>query len=51
MVWPMQYLMVVIYIANPDLEERFHNGTALNIYNRPTFYGGGEAGYTDYQTL
>lgn len=40
-----------LYIANPDLAERFKQGAALNPYNRATFYGGGEAGYTDYPTL
>lgn len=40
-----------LYIANPDLDERFKLGAKLNPYNRATFYGGGEAGYTDYPTL
>jgi len=40
-----------IYIANPDLAERFQKGAALNPYNRATFYGGNEVGYTDYPTL
>ncbi|HQS61457.1 MAG: alkene reductase [Polynucleobacter sp. 16-46-70] len=40
-----------LYIANPDLAERFKQGAKLNPYNRATFYGGGEAGYTDYPTL
>ncbi len=40
-----------LYIANPDLVERFKQGAKLNSYNRATFYGGGEAGYTDYPTL
>ena len=40
-----------LYIANPDLAERFKQGAKLNSYNRATFYGGGEAGYTDYPTL
>lgn len=40
-----------LYIANPDLAERFKQGANLNPYNRATFYGGGEAGYTDYPTL
>jgi N-ethylmaleimide reductase len=39
------------YISNPDLAERFKQGAALNPYNRATFYGGGEAGYTDYPAL
>jgi N-ethylmaleimide reductase len=37
-----------LYIANPDLVERIEHGLALNQYDRSTFYGGGEHGYTDY---
>jgi len=37
-----------IYIANPDLAERLKNNWPLNKYNRATFYGGAEVGYTDY---
>jgi N-ethylmaleimide reductase len=40
-----------IYIANPDLVERLKTGAALTPYNRATFYGGGEKGYTDYPFL
>lgn len=40
-----------LYISNPDLAERFQQGAALNAYNRATFYGGAEVGYTDYPTL
>jgi N-ethylmaleimide reductase len=40
-----------LYIANPDLAERFEQGAPLNPYNRATFYGGNEAGYIDYPTL
>ena len=40
-----------IFIANPDLPERFKAKAALNVYNRATFYGGGAVGYTDYPTL
>ncbi|WP_050478324.1 alkene reductase [Herbaspirillum rhizosphaerae] len=36
------------FIANPDLPERLRNGWALNPYDRPTFFGGTEVGYTDY---
>lgn len=36
------------FIANPDLPERFRNGWALNDYDRPSFFGGSEIGYTDY---
>jgi N-ethylmaleimide reductase len=38
------------FIANPDLPERIHNGWALNDYDRPSFFGGTEVGYTDYPT-
>ena len=37
------------YIANPDLVERIRNERALNPYDRSTFYGGAEVGYTDYK--
>lgn len=40
-----------LYISNPDLAERFLQNAALNPYNRATFYGGQEVGYTDYPTL
>jgi N-ethylmaleimide reductase len=40
-----------IYIANPDLPERIAQGAPLNPYNRATFYGGAEKGYTDYPAL
>ena len=39
------------FIANPDLVARFQQGAPLNEPNPATFYGGGEAGYTDYPTL
>ena len=39
------------FIANPDLPERFRIGASLNEPNSDTFYGGGEAGYTDYPFL
>jgi len=41
----------VPFLANPDLPERFRRGAALNPPDRKTFYGGGEAGYTDYPFL
>lgn len=40
-----------LYISNPDLAERFKTNAPLNPYNRATFYGGNEVGYTDYPTL
>ena len=36
------------FIANPDLPERLRNKLPLNAYDRPTFFGGSEVGYTDY---
>jgi N-ethylmaleimide reductase len=36
------------FLANPDLPDRLREGTALNVYDRRTFYGGGAEGYTDY---
>ena len=40
-----------LYIANPDLVERFKRGAPLNVPDRATFFGGGAAGYTDYPAL
>ena len=40
-----------LFIANPDLPERFRRGAAFNAADRKTFYGGGATGYTDYPTL
>lgn len=40
-----------LFIANPDLPTRFASGSPLNAYDRSTFYGGGEKGYTDYPSL
>jgi N-ethylmaleimide reductase len=37
-----------IFISNPDLPRRLSHGFPLTPYNRATFYGGREAGYTDY---
>jgi N-ethylmaleimide reductase len=37
-----------IFISNPDLPRRLRQGFPLTSYNRATFYGGEEAGYTDY---
>jgi N-ethylmaleimide reductase len=37
-----------IFIANPDLPRRLQHGFPLTPYNRATFYGGEEKGYTDY---
>jgi len=40
-----------LYIANPDLVERFAQGAPLNEPDQATFYGGDEKGYTDYPAL
>jgi N-ethylmaleimide reductase len=40
-----------LFIANPDLVERIKGNHPLNEYDRSTFYGGAEHGYTDYKTL
>jgi N-ethylmaleimide reductase len=37
-----------IFISNPDLPRRLREGLPLTPYNRATFYGGEEKGYTDY---
>jgi N-ethylmaleimide reductase len=36
------------FAANPDLVERLWRGQPLSPYDRTTFYGGDEKGYTDY---
>ncbi len=36
------------FIANPDLPARIRQGQTFTPYHRPTFYGGGTEGYTDY---
>jgi N-ethylmaleimide reductase len=38
----------VLFLANPDLPERFAEGAPLNPPDRATFYGGDHRGYTDY---
>lgn len=38
----------VPFIANPDLVARFAHDAPLNVPDSDTFYGGAEAGYTDY---
>jgi N-ethylmaleimide reductase len=37
-----------IFISNPDLPRRLEHGYPITPYNRATFYGGEEKGYTDY---
>jgi N-ethylmaleimide reductase len=38
-----------LFIANPDLVERIKENNPLTPPDRPTFYGGGAHGYTDYK--
>jgi N-ethylmaleimide reductase len=40
-----------LFLANPDLPERLRRAGPFNPPDRPTFYGGGERGYTDYPAL
>ena len=40
-----------LYIANPDLPQRWQSGADLNEPDPSTFYGGGAEGYTDYPSL
>ena len=41
----------VLFLANPDLPERFGKNTSLNREDISTFYSGEEKGYTDYPSL
>ena len=38
----------VPFLANPDLVRRYRENLPLNAADPSTFYGGSEAGYTDY---
>ena len=40
-----------LFIANPDLPERFRRGAELNAPNPKTFYAPGPEGYVDYPAL
>src|SRR5690606_24272191 len=40
-----------LYIANPDLVERFKQHAELNTPNPATYYADGTTGYTDYPFL
>lgn len=40
-----------LFLANPDLPERFRRHANLNAPQQETFYGGDEKGYTDYPSL
>lgn len=41
----------VLFLANPDLPERFRRNASLNSPDYTTFYVGEEKGYTDYPAL
>ena len=36
------------FLSNPDLPERIRQGLKLTVYERSSFYGGNQVGYTDY---
>jgi len=40
-----------LFLANPDLPQRFRRGGPFNPPDRATFYASGEKGYTDYPAL
>ncbi|MBW7674269.1 alkene reductase [Chryseobacterium chendengshani] len=40
-----------LFLANPDLPERFEKDATLNELDKATMFGGGEQGYTDYPFL
>ena len=40
-----------LFISNPDLPQRLQANAPLTPYDRSTFYGGAEKGYTDYQPM
>lgn len=40
-----------LFISNPDLPARLKADLPLNPYDRSTFYGGAEKGYTDYKAI
>lgn len=40
-----------LFLANPDLPERFRRGAALNAPDQSTFYAPGPKGYIDYPAL
>jgi N-ethylmaleimide reductase len=40
-----------LFIANPDLPERFRRGGPFNPPDRKTFYGGSAGGYVDYPAM
>ena len=40
-----------LFLANPDLPQRFQRGAPLNTPDPQTYYGGDEKGYVDYPSL
>ena len=40
-----------LFLANPDLPERFRRSGPFNTLDRKTFYGGAAGGYTDYPPI
>jgi N-ethylmaleimide reductase len=40
-----------LFVANPDLVKRHRLNAPFNPYDRKSFYGGTEVGYTDYPLL
>ncbi len=40
-----------LFLANPDLPERFRKSASLNTPDKATFYKGEERGYIDYPAL
>jgi hypothetical protein len=46
----MGEVRLALFIANPDLVRRIKKSQPLNAYDRFSFYGGGEHGYTEYKT-
>ncbi len=40
-----------LFLANPDLPERFKQGVELNAWDMDTFYTPGPKGYSDYRAL
>ena len=40
-----------LFLANPDLPQRFRLNVPLNTPDQSTFYGGAAKGYTDYPAL
>lgn len=41
----------VLFLANPDLPERFRKNAPLNKEDLATYYTGEEKGYTDYPSM